>query len=425
MRRDAPGRSEGTVSVADGRSDTYWRVPFVLAGDAAPRRLADPPGVSWSAAEDDEELTTLFARALEASIDPRDAMEVRRAGARAVAARMIEDPLSGRRYECQREWWWVVAVDGEAAGVVLPVVLSGCAREGLDEVTLYHIGVVAEQRARGLGHLLLGRATDTLLAHGVWQISCDTAVENAAMIRLFELHNGNGNRRPEVAGGRRSVPRLIEPGRDTVCRGLLSVRRSTVGTQEPSVSKGETMTTLENRPNTALLVVDVQNGVVAGAHERDSVVANVANLVDKARRDRVPVVWVQHSDEQLVSGSDDWRIVAELTPADAEPLVAKNYGDSFEDTTLETVLSGLGVGRLVVVGAQTDACIRSTLHGALVRGYDATLVSDAHTTEDQTEWGAPPPDQVIAHTNLYWTYQTAPGRTAGTVETKDVDFGTS
>jgi nicotinamidase-related amidase len=87
------------------------------------------------------------------------------------------------------------------------------------------------------------------------------------------------------------------------------------------------------------------------------------------------------------------------------------------------VLSGLGVGRLVVVGAQTDACIRSTLHGAFVRGYDATLVSDAHTTEDQTAWGAPPPDQVIAHTNLYWTYQTAPGRTAGTVETKDVDFG--
>jgi nicotinamidase-related amidase len=186
------------------------------------------------------------------------------------------------------------------------------------------------------------------------------------------------------------------------------------------------MTTLENRPNTALLVVDVQNGVVAGAHERDSVVANVGSLVEKARREHVPVVWVQHSDEQLEKGSDEWRIVPELSPDGAEPLIAKNYGDSFEDTPLETVLSGLGVGRLVVVGAQTDACIRSTLHGALVRGYDATLVSDAHTTEDQTEWGAPSPDLVIAHTNLYWTYQTAPGRTAGTVVTRDVDFsGTS
>ena len=183
------------------------------------------------------------------------------------------------------------------------------------------------------------------------------------------------------------------------------------------------MTTLENRPNTALLVVDVQNGVVGGAHERDAVVANVGSLVEKARRERVPIVWVQHSDEQLARGSDAWRIVPQLTPGDAEPLVEKNYADSFEDTVLETVLSGLGVGRLVVVGAQTDECIRSTLHGAFVRGYDATLVSDAHTTEDLTPWGAPPPDQVIAHTNLYWTNHTPPGRTAGTVETKDVEFG--
>ncbi len=182
------------------------------------------------------------------------------------------------------------------------------------------------------------------------------------------------------------------------------------------------MSTLENRPKTALLVIDVQNGVVKGAHERDAVVANVGSLVDKARRERVPVVWVQHSDKGLARGSDDWRIVPELTPGNAEPLVEKNYGDSFEDTTLETVLSGLGVGRLVVVGAQTDMCVRSTLHGAFVRGYDATLVSDAHTTEDLTAWGAPPPEQVIAHTNLYWTDQRAPGRTAGTVKTKDVDF---
>src|SRR5262245_64914159 len=133
------------------------------------------------------------------------------------------------------------------------------------------------------------------------------------------------------------------------------------------------MTTLENRPNTALLVVDVQKGVVGGAHERDAVVANVGSLVEKARREQVPVVWVQHSDGQLVRGSDKWRIVPELAPGDAEPLVEKSYGDSFEDTTLETVLSGLGVERLVVVGAQTDACIRSLLHGAFARGTTRPL----------------------------------------------------
>ncbi len=182
------------------------------------------------------------------------------------------------------------------------------------------------------------------------------------------------------------------------------------------------MTTLESRPNTALLVVDVQNGVVEGAHGRDGVVANVASLVERARLENVPVVWARHSDEQLAMGSDAWQIVPELTPAEGEPIVEKAYGDSFEGTELEDVLARLAVGRLVVAGAQTDACIRSTLHGALVRGYDAMLVSDAHTTEDNTQWGAPPPEQVIAHTNLYWTYETAPGRTAGTAASRDVDF---
>ncbi len=183
------------------------------------------------------------------------------------------------------------------------------------------------------------------------------------------------------------------------------------------------MTTLQERPHTALLVIDVQRGVVASAHERDAVVANIAALVDKARAEDVPVVWVQHSDDGLVKGSEDWEYVPELPRRGAEPLVHKNYGDSFEGTDLERVLAAAGVGRLVVTGAETDACIRSTIHGAFVRGYDVTLVADAHTTNDNSRWGAPPPGQVIAHTNLYWQYHSAPGRTAGVAETKDVAFG--
>ena len=182
------------------------------------------------------------------------------------------------------------------------------------------------------------------------------------------------------------------------------------------------MSTLENRPNTALLVIDVQNGVVAGNHERDAVVERVAGLVDKAREEAIPVVWVQHNDENTIRDTDEWQIVPELSPDEAEPLIHKSYGDSFEDTTLESVLSDLAVGRLVVVGAQTDACVRSTLHGAFTRGYDTTLVSDAHTTEDLTEWGAPPPAQVISHTNLYWSFQAAPGREAGVVKSDEVSF---
>lgn len=183
------------------------------------------------------------------------------------------------------------------------------------------------------------------------------------------------------------------------------------------------MTTLTDRPGTAVVVIDVQNDVVAEAYRRDEVVANIATVVGKARDGHVPVVWVRHHSGELPVGSDGWQIVPELAPAPGEPVVEKAYGDAFEDTTLESALSGLGVGRLVVTGAQTDACVRSTLHGAFARGYDVTLVSDAHTTDDLTSYGAPTPDLVVAHTNLYWRYQSAPGRTAGVVATADVDLG--
>ena len=182
------------------------------------------------------------------------------------------------------------------------------------------------------------------------------------------------------------------------------------------------MTTLTDRPKTALLVIDVQNGVVAQGHNRDAVVANIATLVDAARAAGTAVVWIQHNSDELPSGSEPWQYVPELAPSATEPMVQKRYGDSFEDTDLEKVLADLGIGSLVVTGAQTDACVRATLHGALVRGYDTKLVSDAHTTEDLSAYGAPSPDLVIAHTNLYWQFHTAPGRTAGTVSTAEVSF---
>jgi nicotinamidase-related amidase len=182
------------------------------------------------------------------------------------------------------------------------------------------------------------------------------------------------------------------------------------------------MATLSDRPNTALLVIDVQNGVVAHAHNRDGVIANIGALVDRARAEDVPVVWVQHADEAMPRDSESWQYVPELARSESEPIVHKSHGDSFEGTDLEKLLAERGVGRLVVAGAQTDVCVRSTIHGAFTRGYDVTLVADAHTTEDLTEYGAPAPELVIAHTNLYWGYQTAPGREARTVDTAEITF---
>lgn len=182
------------------------------------------------------------------------------------------------------------------------------------------------------------------------------------------------------------------------------------------------MSTLDNRPNTALIVIDVQNDVVAGAHDRDAVVANIKELVGKAREAGRHIVWMAHSSDSMPVDSDGWQYVPELVRQEPEPLVHKRYPDSFEDTELESVLAQRGIGRLVVTGAQTDDGIRSTLHGAIARGYDAILVSDAHTTEDLSAHGAPTPDQVIAHTNLCWSQHEAPRRTAGTTSTTEADF---
>lgn len=185
------------------------------------------------------------------------------------------------------------------------------------------------------------------------------------------------------------------------------------------------MSTLDDRPHTALLVIDVQNGVVANAYDRDAVVARVGELVEKARAAGTDVVWVQHNDDETPRGSDLWQYVPELTIGETEPVVHKSYGDAFEATDLEAVLAQRGIGKLVVAGAQTDACIRSTLHGAITRGYDTVLVGDAHTADDRSEYGAPTADKVIAHTNLYWYFHEAPGRTAEVAKTDEVDFADS
>lgn len=181
------------------------------------------------------------------------------------------------------------------------------------------------------------------------------------------------------------------------------------------------MSTLPDRPNTALLVIDVQHDVVEGAYRRDEVIANIAALVDRARREGVPVVWVADHGEMEI-GSAGWQYVPELVAAQGEAHIDKRFGDSFEETELEAVLAAAGVGRVVVTGAQTDACIRSTIHGAFTRGYDVTLVGDAHTTQDFTQWGVPAPETVVAFTNIYWRYHTAPGRTAAVTDTAEVSF---
>jgi len=179
---------------------------------------------------------------------------------------------------------------------------------------------------------------------------------------------------------------------------------------------------MADRPNSALLVIDVQNDVVAAAHQRNAVIANFKQLVRSARAADAPVIWVQHDDEELPAETDGWHIVPELQPQPSELIIRKNFRDSFDATSLQADLDERDVGRLVVTGAQTDFCVRWTLQGALSRGYDTVLVGDAHTTDETSPASMPNGAQIIAHTNSVWASQTHPTVTAEVAAAADVAF---
>lgn len=142
------------------------------------------------------------------------------------------------------------------------------------------------------------------------------------------------------------------------------------------------MTTRGREDNAALLVIDVQNGVMANGWQSNEVIGNISQMVDHARNCDVPVIWIQHNAEDLPLNSDKWQIVPQLTPQEGEVRIDKEYSDSFAGTDLGKILKGMDIGHLVISGAQTNACVRATTYRAAGEGFDVTLVQDAHTTED-------------------------------------------
>ncbi|MEN3113129.1 isochorismatase family protein [Uliginosibacterium paludis] len=177
--------------------------------------------------------------------------------------------------------------------------------------------------------------------------------------------------------------------------------------------------------NAALVVVDVQAGVVATAWDRDRIVANIARAVERARAAGVPVIWVQHEDDDLPRDSVDWKWVPELQATPGELWIHKHFNSSFEDTALLAELDRLGVSRLFLAGAATNWCIRATAYGALERGFDLTLLSDAHTTKDLAL--APgrvvPAQVVIDDLNTVMQWLGYPGRTNAAVPVAEAVFG--
>jgi nicotinamidase-related amidase len=143
------------------------------------------------------------------------------------------------------------------------------------------------------------------------------------------------------------------------------------------------MKTSKDYQNTALLVIDVQQGLFRKStpiYRAEELLENINALVDKAHSANVPVCYIQHSDKlALRKGSDDWRLHPQLQPLKTDDLVHKQHGNAFAETNLGEILDARSVGRLVVMGLVTHGCVRATCLGAKKLGYHVTLVSDAHS----------------------------------------------
>jgi nicotinamidase-related amidase len=186
------------------------------------------------------------------------------------------------------------------------------------------------------------------------------------------------------------------------------------------------MATVRPGQQGVLLVVDVQVGVVREAWEAARVIGNLALTVERARQAGVPVVWVQHHDHNLAQGSADWQWVPELVPAAGETRICKSHNSAFESTPLEAELARLGATHITLAGASTNWCIRATAYAALERGYDLTLVHDAHTTDTMVLDSGQRLEaaDVVQELNVALTWLSYPGRVNGTAPAQTVDFST-
>ncbi|MBK0392328.1 cysteine hydrolase family protein [Ramlibacter algicola] len=187
------------------------------------------------------------------------------------------------------------------------------------------------------------------------------------------------------------------------------------------------MATIRSGQQPALLVIDAQQGVIGDAWDAQRIIGNINVALDRARTAGVPVIWIQQEDEhEYPRGSDPWKLVPDLRPREGELRMSKAHNSAFEHTPLEQELAQMGVSHLVVCGASTNWCVRSTAYAGLERGYDVTLLKDAHTTNaidlgDGTEIDA---RGIVIDLNVTMSWSTYPGRKCATATAAEVEFST-
>lgn len=181
----------------------------------------------------------------------------------------------------------------------------------------------------------------------------------------------------------------------------------------------------KNKGNQAvLIVVDVQVGVMQNLWDTPRIIQNIQTAVEKARAQHIPVIWVQHEEDGLDFNTPDWQIVPELVPAEGETRIYKKFNSSFEQTPLEEALTAQNASHIVLAGAATNWCIRATAYGVLERGFDLTLVKDAHTTEPMEfqDGTIVPADHIIRDLNVAMDWLSYPDCKNNAIPTGQLDF---
>jgi len=165
--------------------------------------------------------------------------------------------------------------------------------------------------------------------------------------------------------------------------------------------------------NTALLVIDVQVGLIDGpdpVYQADAILERIAGLIAAARASGMPVIYVQDKDVGGV-GTPEWQVHPAVAPIPGELAVRKAWSDSFYETTLGAELEARAINKLVIVGMKTDVCVTMTSLRAVALGYDVTLVADAHTTTDNRVLTAA--QTIDYHNDLLWDFGAQDGFGAG------------
>ena len=170
---------------------------------------------------------------------------------------------------------------------------------------------------------------------------------------------------------------------------------------------------------TALLIVDVQNGVLGKenqTYEAERLLSNLEHLIIIARESNAPIIFVQHNAAgQLEPDSFEWQIHNRLAPEEDDIRIQKLHPSSFHDTVLEKELRRLGVTKLVIGGLQTEWCIDSTVRHGFNLGFDVTVVEDGHSTMDSPVLKA---EKIVEHHNRIFNGQFASLKKAAEIEFK-------